>query len=102
MVKIGNKKCIRDGCENEAQIHPQYGAVPCVACQQKDREVKVARSPEFASLSKANRIQKQRDEHEKDMLPIRLGKENKPNPDFVRAYPEMRSQYFTQKELNEV
>lgn len=91
--------CPRTDCNNPAVIDPQYGVIPCKSCQEKD-EKQVAharRSPQFYTISMRDRIISQQDHHEKDMLQPFIA--NKPNPEFVRAYPEYRDQYFSKEEL---
>src|SRR3990167_11499320 len=82
-------KCPRIDCKNKAVIDPILGVLPCVEfCQVKDDDLDKIETPEFYNLSKIHRIQKQRDEHGADILqPYALGKDSKPNPEFLKAYP---------------
>lgn len=94
--------CPRTNCKNKAIEDPQYGVLPCKQHQKEDEE-KVAharRSPEFYTISMRDRIVAQRDHHEKDNLQPFIG--NKPNPEFVRAYPEYRDNYFSKEELKQI
>lgn len=93
--------CPRTGCKNEAQVHPTYGVLPCLEHQKADREgVQLRRPPEFYSQSKQDRIQRQRDIHGKDLIQPWIN--NKPNPEFAHAYPELVDNYFTPEQLKEI
>ena len=73
--------CPRIDCKNKAIHDSVLGVLPCESCQLKDNELDKIETPEFYTLTKAGRIQKQRDEHGKDILqPYALGKNSKPNP----------------------
>ncbi len=76
-----------------------YGILPCEQCQSNDYNKSITSSPEFINLSKKDRIDPQREKHERDMIPPFLGKDNNPNPEFVREYPQLARQYFDKKQL---
>jgi hypothetical protein len=44
-----------------------------------------------------SRAQRQRDKHGKDL--IQPYDRNRPNPEFIKAYPQKSKQYFTKEEL---
>ena len=71
--------------------------MPCLSCQAKDADIKPHRKFEFANLSKLDRVQVQRDQHEGDLLQPYEG--NKPNLDFFKVYPELVKDYGVEKEL---
>lgn len=94
--------CPRIGCKNKANIDHTYGVLPCTSCQKKDEITinHVRRSPEFYTISMRDRIVHQRDQFAKDIIQPFDGV--KPNPEFVRAYPELRDQYFTPEQLKNI
>lgn len=93
--------CPRSNCKNKAQLHPTYGVLPCVKCQEEDRTGKqLKRPPEFYSLSKQARIQQMRDENGKDIIQPFIG--NKANPEFAKAYPDVAPNYFTPEDLAQI
>jgi len=94
-------KCPRCGKE-EAIVDKKYGVLPGKRCQSKDNEVHVKRSPEFYSATKADRVTQQRDQNARDILQPFVGKNNKPNPDFVKAYPERAKDYFKESDLKKL
>lgn len=95
--------CPRDNCKNEAVIDPRFGVLPCQFHQDEDSQIEMPPSPEFANRTKADRIQVQRDQHNRDILqPYLPGKEMKPNPDFVREYPNRAKDYFTEDQLHKM
>jgi hypothetical protein len=98
MAKI---KCPRLNCKNAAEVRPIFGVIPCKSCRTKDTQIKFEK-PEFYNVTKQERIMEQRDKFEKDMLPPYIGKDNKPNPDFVREYPEMATDYFSEEQLTKL
>ncbi len=95
--------CTRTNCKNEAIIDHQYGVLPCKQHQKQDEERvnHVRRSPEFYTISMRDRIVAQRDRHEKDNLQPFINA-NDPNPEFVKAYPEYRKNYYSQEQLRKV
>jgi len=89
--------CPRCG-EHPALIDKIYGILPCKeVCQNKDKKVKLYRKFYIASLSKLDRVQRQRDTNGKDILQPYDG--NKINRDFFVAYPEQVKNYKAEKEL---
>lgn len=99
MTTTKKKLCPRQGCQRQAIIDVQYGVLPCREHQEEDN-IPLHRRPEFYNLSKRNRIQGQRDEHEGDMVQPFIG--NKINPEFARLYPDRAKDYFTDKELKSI
>ena len=90
-------KCPRKDCNNEARMHPMYGVMPCMSCQRGDTRVTMDVS-EDVPVSKLHRIQSQRDRHGADMLqPFIDG--STPNPDFIKEYPDLVHDYFTDEQL---
>lgn len=97
------QKCPRDGCNNDAIIDTTLGVLPCQKCQDEDAETPINDSPEFYNATKQHRIQEQRDKHNADIMqPWASGKDVKPNPDFVKAYPEKAKDYFTPEQLSKL
>lgn len=79
-------------------MHFQYGALPCSDCQSRDAAP--TKAPEFYHMSKMERVQEDRDTHERDMIqPLVNGKVN---PDFVKAFPAHSKEYFTKEELKDI
>ena len=93
-------KCPRITCKNEAIIDSVFGVLPCVSCQKKDEAWSLKKLPEFYSLNRMSRVQRQRDLHEKDML--QPFEKNKANPDYFKAYPNQVDQYGVREELAKV
>lgn len=93
--------CPRVDCKNEAIINPSYGVMPCQSCQDNDSPIKI-QQPEFYSRSKQERITEQRDKYSKDLIQPYENASGKPNPEFVKAYPELRDQYFKPEQLNKL
>lgn len=91
-------KCPRKDCNNEARQHPVFGCLPCLECQGKDPKI-TFHSTESIPVGRLHRIQEQRDSHAKDMLQPFSG--DKPNPEFISAYPEQVDNYFTKQQLKE-
>ena len=92
--------CPRDGCKNEAITDMTFGVLPCAWHQQEDEKTTISNSPRFWNLNKLHRIQREQDQHNGDTLqPWENGKDMKPNADFVKTYPEMAKEYFTDEEL---
>jgi len=88
--------------KNQALSDPSLGILPCQSCQDSDDGEKLE-SPEFYNLSKAHRIQQQRDDHAKDILqPYLPGKDMAPNPDFLKAYPDRAKDYFSEEKLKKL
>lgn len=97
------QKCPRTGCNNPAIIDSTFGVLPCQKCQDEDSKVSIQNAPEIYTLTKLHRIQEQRDKYDGDMLqPWLPGKDNKPNPDFVKAYPDVVKNYFTDEQLSKL
>lgn len=96
--KIKIMKCPRKNCNQEAIINRVYGVLPCEKCQEKDKGHRFFFKYEFATISRSNRIQEQRDKHLKDLIqPYDKGK---PNIEFFKAYPERIKDYgLTKKQL---
>ena len=89
--------CPRKDCTNQARMHPLYGVMPCMDCQNKDTRV-VTTASEDMPVSRLHRIQHQRDAHGADMLqPFTDGVT--PNPDFIKEYPDLVHDYFTDEQL---
>lgn len=97
------QKCPREGCPNDAIIDLTYGVLPCAKCQQEDDDFVRPELPQFYNMSKIQRVQEQRDKYNKDMLqPYLPGKDQAPNPDFVRAYPKESKNYFNEEQLKKM
>jgi hypothetical protein len=91
-------KCIRKNCKNNAIIDSIYGVLPCIFHQKKEEQYSIHhKTPEFYSLKKMDRFTKQRDKHSKDFVPIYW--KDKPNRDFIKAYPTKAKEIFTKEEL---
>ena len=91
-------KCPRIECGNFAIIDPVFGVLPCVSCQKKDEMWSLKKLPEFYSLNRMSRVQRQRDLHSGDML--QPFEKNKPNPDYFKRYPEQVNKYGVREELS--
>lgn len=97
------QKCPRVDCKNDAIIDITFGVLPCEKCQAEDEQEQVADAPEFYNATKQHRVQEQRDKHNGDITqPWLPGKEAKPNPDFVRMYPDQAQNYFTDDQLKKM
>jgi hypothetical protein len=94
-------KCPRCGKE-DAIIHVQYGILPGEKCQKEDENDHLSKAPEFATISKHNRVTEQRDRFAKDILQPFEGKTNKPNLDFAKAYPEKAKDYYSPEQLSKL
>lgn len=93
--------CPRDDCENEAIVDNYYGILPCRSCQSEDTNLAInLKTPEFYNQTKKDRITSDRDKHGKDIIQPWVGKE--PNPEFVKAYPHMAKDYFSDEELRKI
>ena len=93
------QKCPR--CNKQPAItDPVFGILPCVECQKKDEQVATYQSPEFYSINRMGRVQRQRDLHSGDM--IQPFEKNKANPDYFKKYPEQIDQYGVREELKKV
>lgn len=102
-MKQKNDKCPRQNCKNKAITDTTYGVLPCEKCQEEDSKTVLPDAPEFYNISKQHRIQSQRDTHDGDIIqPWLEGKDQKPNPDFVRAYPDMAKTYFSDEQLEKM
>lgn len=91
--------CPRKNCKNKAIIHPTFGVLPCQYHQDSDRKIP-KRKFEFASISKSNRIQKERDSNSKDLLQPYEG--NKASVDFFKAFPNEVDNYGVRTELESI
>jgi len=85
--------------KNPAIQDPTYGVTHCASC--RANKVDIGR-PEFYIQTQKDRVQEGRDKFEKDMIPPHWGKDNKANPEFVKAYPTQATEYFTEEELVKV
>lgn len=95
-------KCPRCGKE-PALIDITIGVLPGKKCQADDEKNTLTELPQFANQSKQERVQEQRDKNDGDMLqPYLPGKDAAPNPDFVKAYPQMAGEYFSQEQLKKM
>lgn len=100
-MKRNTTPCPRN-CGRVAQVNIRFGILPCGQCQLEDRRTKIKHQPEFATMSQASRVQADRDKNAKDVIQPWSGKGNKPNPDFVKAYPEHASSYFNNEQLRQL
>lgn len=81
----------------------RYGILPCEECQAKDRQgAGLNDLPEFATQKQTDRVQGERDKHSQDFIPPWVGKEQKPNPDFVKQYPQRAKDYFSKEQLSKL
>lgn len=85
--------------KNPAVVHPVLGILQCSACDKKDAGIKKKNPPEFYSQHQADRIREERDAHAADTVQPWIG--NKPNPEFVKIYPDKAQGYFSKEELRE-
>jgi hypothetical protein len=78
--------------------------MPCKAHQQQESKAyDLGRQPEFLSLTKLDRVVKQREDSKtgKDILqPWENG--TNPNPKFIKAYPQESKNYFTKEQLKDI
>lgn len=93
-------KCPRCG-EHEAIIDRTYGVLPCEKCQENDAKYKLKEEPEFTTISKSNRITRERDVHAKDIIQPFESK-GRINRDFTKAYPERATDYFDKSDLEKL
>ena len=92
-------KCPR--CKKEpAIIDSVFGILPGLKCQKEDAKWSFRKPPEFYSLNRMDRIQRQRDKHLKDMLPI--FERNKASAEFAKAFPVKAREYYTKEELSKL
>lgn len=97
-----SQTCPRCGKE-PAILDSRFGVLPGEKCQAEDEQIQVTEAPEFYNQTKQHRIQQQRDTHNADILqPWLPGKDMKPNPDFVKKYPDMAKNYFTNDQLSKM
>lgn len=91
-------------CNKEAAlVDTTYGILPGVKCQEEDDAQEKPESPEFYNQSKQDRVQEMRDKHNGDIeQPYIQGKDMSPNPDFVKAYPQMAKEYFSTEQLEKM
>lgn len=80
---------------NEANHHPVYGVVHCDDCNNKN--VTLNKRVRYYAQSKKDRIQAQQDKYHQDMEPPYIG--DKPNPNYVKLYPEDAKEMFSEDEL---
>lgn len=101
-LKSKSKKCPRSGCNNNAEVSPQWGVLPCLVCQDKDNEtVRLARLPEFATRSQSDRINRERDVHGADTIQP-WTPQGKINREFVKQYPDKVENYFSKEQLSKL
>lgn len=94
--------CPRCGKE-PAIVDMTYGILPGDKCQEEDEKGVAVEAPEFYNATKQHRIQDQRDKHNADITqPWLPGKDPKPNPDFVKLYPDAAKNYFTDDQLSKM
>jgi len=86
--------------KNEAQIHTDYGVIPCIDCQDI-ATTHLGERPEFYSASKSDRIALDRDRTSRDTIQP-YGKGGSPNPDFIKAFPAHAKIYFTKDQLKNI
>ena len=95
-------KCPRCGKE-PAIVDASFGVLPGVKCQAEDEKTVPGELPQFVNIGKQHRVQEQRDRYDRDLLQPFTGKRgDKPNPDFVKAYPEKSKDYFTPEQLKDL
>jgi len=92
--------CPRNNCKNKAQIDPQIGVLPCEGCIDSDSNLRPVSRPEFYSTKRSDRINQQRDQFAKDILQPWDGL--KPNPEFVKAFPEKAIDHFSPEQLSKL
>lgn len=91
-------KCPRDNCKNDAVVDSVYGVLPCTFDQKKDEAFSIHRKPpEFYSLNRMDRVNRQRDKHLKDILPVWW--KNRPSAEFAKAFPKKAEEYYSKEEL---
>jgi len=56
----------------------------------------------FYVRSKQERIQRGWDTNEKDQLQPFMGKDNKPNREFAKAYPDKIKDYFSPEQIKQM
>jgi hypothetical protein len=93
-------KCPRCG-RNPATVDKTFGILPCDNCQDDDAAFHAPVVHEFYSHTKADRIQSQRDSHGADILQP-WDTRGKPNPDFLKKYPDRAKDYFSKKDLKKL
>lgn len=97
MIIDNTPVCPRCG-KKPALHHVKYGVLPCEDCTQEDRSVKHGQPSEFATQGQLDRVKGERDLHSADILqPWTVG--NKPNEEFIRAYPDKVDDYFDKDKL---
>jgi len=90
-------KCPRCGKE-PAIVDSVFGILPGTVCQKRDEKWSLKKLPEFYSLNRISRVQRQRDLHSGDML--QPFEKNKANPDYFKRYPEQVDKYGVREELS--
>lgn len=96
-------QCPRTNCKNKALIDSVLGVLPCEVHQEADDKISKIERPAFYNLHKIHRIQQQRDDFAADILqPYAPGKDQKPNVDFLKTYPERAKDYFSDKQLKDL
>lgn len=96
-----SKKKLCPRCQkNPAVIHPNFGVLLCTSCSKDDENERQVQNPEFYTISKQERIQRQRDEFKGDLAqPFADGK---PNPVFTRTYPDKLNDFYTPEEVKQI
>lgn len=92
-------KCPRCG-KGKANYDKRLGVLPCSFCLAEDDKWSLPPTPEFYSINKLHRVQKQRDKAGGDMLQPYI--KNKPNPDFFKRYPNRVKSYGVEEELKKL
>lgn len=87
--------------KNEGIYDPQYGLLSCARCQKRQSKYRINRLPEFITLTKKDRIEKQRDEYGGD-LEMPHGAGGKPNRKFAEINPDLVKTYYTKKEIRDM
>lgn len=84
--------------EEDAKIHPIYGVLLGRKCRYEDEtKRKTTHTAEFLSQTMANRVQQQRDAHERDLLPP-YDFDGKPSEEFRRAFPDKAKELYSEYE----
>lgn len=95
--------CPRNNCKNKAIQDITLGVLPCQSCQDKDEGMDKYTAPEFYSMTQIHRIQSERDKHNGDIeQPYLPGKDMKPNPNFLKLYPDRARDYFSEEQLKKI
>lgn len=100
--KRKSRKCPRVGCKNKATISPRLGVLPCKKHQEEDAGKYTGKPYQFATLSKSDRINEERDVWGKDLIQPWKPDGKTINPDFVEAYPDKAEDYYSKQELEKL